>query len=149
MNITVRASRYSDIKDLCSDLRSKDRLESLKLGFEPDIALKYSYKNALWRKTGLINDKVAAMWGVVGSGLSDTGYPYLMTGILVEQIAPITFVKIYKQELSEMKQLFPILENYVDSSYTESVRLLKMTGFELESVSARGLQKFKMINNNG
>lgn len=146
--IEVRASKFSDIKELCRTVRPKDRLESVRLGFEPSMALKYSYKNAVYRKTALVDGVVSAMWGVVGNVLSNFGVPYLVTGDAVESISPYKFARIYKHEVQQMLDLFPELENHVDKTYTESVRLLRLTGFTVEDTPGSLFNKFWIKRNN-
>jgi len=143
-NLTVRESKFSDINQLVSTIREKDRQECLRLGFTPRVALIYGYKNAFLRHTALVNGKVGAMWGVVGQVTSTTGFPYFVTSIYSEEVSPIRFARLYKQEVRKMNDLFPKLVNYVDSSYEESVRLLKLTGFKVEEPGPKGFCRFTM-----
>lgn len=129
-------------------MRLKDRLEAERLGFDPRVALRVSYKYGLYRKTALVDNTVAAMWGVTGSVLSETGVPYLVTGQHCELISPVRFAKIYKAEVNNMLQIFDCLTNIVDASYTESVRLLRLTGFALDEPNKDGFQKFTMSKEN-
>lgn len=141
MNLEIRQSKFSDCNELLKTIRAADALECQKQGFEPGFGLRYSYKNALYRMTAEVNGKVSAMWGVCGSLLSDKGYPYLVTGENVLLVPHIRFVKIYRHEIVEMHKLFPLLENFVDADYDQSVRLLKLSGFTVEEPRA-GLRKF-------
>lgn len=102
------------------------------MGLNPDTALYHTYRNALYRKTALLNGEVAAMWGVCGTPLSISGVPYLLTSPLVETVSPIVFSRLYIKEVQEMKKLFPVLENYVDAEYTCAVKMLLLAGFKLE-----------------
>lgn len=142
--LIIRSSRLSDVNNLYETMREKDKIESIKLGFNPKVALTYSYRNALYRQTALIDGQVSAMWGVVGSALSHTGNPYLVTSTHVTEISTYKFVGIYKKEVQEMLKLFPVLENYVDGSYIESVRLLKLIGFTIGEPDNRGFYKFSI-----
>lgn len=130
------------IRSIVGDLRKKDESEIRLLGFEPRRALFYCYRNAIYRKTGMIDNKPAAMWGAVGTPFSVVGRPYLITSNLVTRISPILFAKIYSREARVMKSLFPILENFVDANYDESIRLLSLAGFEIGDSVTLNDQKF-------
>lgn len=125
-------------------MRESDRLEVAKTGITPKRSLVYAFKNSFIHRTGLVDGEVAAMWGVVGQATSVIGIPYLLTGEVCNRMNPITFVRIYKQQLNEMNELFPELRNYVDSTYIEAVRLLKLVGFKLDEPDVKGFQVFKM-----
>lgn len=129
--VEILDSVESHCEELIKTLRLDDKLEAIRIGLDPDTAILYSWSRGLYRKTGLINGKVAAMWGVIGTPMSITGIPYLITGTEVTKISPICFAKIYTKEVKQMKKLFPILESYVDANYHGAVRLLKITGFTL------------------
>ena len=144
VNLEVRDSKLSDINQLCASIREKDKQECLRLGYSPRTALIYGYKNALLRRTALVNGRVGAMWGVVGKVTSETGFPYFITSIYAEEVSPIRFARLYKEEVKQMNNLFPNLVNYVDASYKESVRLLKITGFKVEDPEINGFRKFTM-----
>lgn len=146
--VSIRDSISSDCLELMKTMRQQDIKESLKQDYHPYTALKYSFDNAVHRKTAEINGIVSAMWGVVGDILTDTGTIYLVTGKLVETISTLKFVRIYRQELQNMLKIFPKLQNKVDSEYKESVKLLQLSGFTLEPADEKGLQKFYMKSYN-
>lgn len=149
VKVEIVDSQFKHINELCSDLREKDRIEVEKFGFRPFVVLRHSFKNAVYKKTALIEGRVAAMWGVTGSVLSELGHPFLLTANSVGTIPAKTFVTIYLQELSNFLHIYPELENYVDETYSESVKLLRMTGFEFELTKHEGILKFKMSRHNG
>lgn len=142
VNVEIVTSLSLHALELSKTLREKDKREVLGLGVTPRKALFYSYRHAILRRTALIDDEVAAMWGVAGTPLGMTGTPYLLTSPLVERITPREFVRIYREQLKDMKNLFPILENYVDASYTEAVRLLLLSGFEIKESKIMNDMKF-------
>jgi hypothetical protein len=80
-------------------------------------------------RTGLVNGRVGAMWGVVGMALGQLGQPWLLTGPACRLISPLLFARIYRQEALAMLDFFPRLENYVDASYGAAVRMLRLAGF--------------------
>lgn len=113
-------------------IRPEDLEEAIRLGLDPKKSTFYAYRRAVYRKTALVNGKVAAMWGVIGTPLGNHGVPYLITGTEALKVSPMKFAKIYISELKTMNHLFPILQNYVDAQYKPAVRLLKIAGFTLE-----------------
>lgn len=126
-------------------LRPEDRKEIESAGNTPERAIFLTLKCAIYSKTALVYDKPAAIWGIAGNVLSDTGVPFLLTGTEVYKVSPMAFSRIYLRELSEMKQYFPRLENYVDSTYTGAVKMLKIAGFSLDEPFKAGdgsYQKF-------
>lgn len=129
MRVELRESNLRDVRELTKIMRKNDQLEAIALGSSPNRALYQSFKHGLYRITALIDGDVAAMWGVAGSPLGIVGQPYLVTGTNVTKISAIRFTKIYKSEVSKMLRLFPVLENYVDASYTSAVRMLELAGF--------------------
>lgn len=113
-------------------LRKEDIKEAKALGLYPHRGVFFAYRYACYRRTALINGEVAAMWGLHGELLGSIGHPYLITGVAVTKISPITFARIYLEEVKEMSKFFPNLENYVDASYSGAVRMLKIAGFSFE-----------------
>lgn len=147
--VTIIDSSLSHVRELSRNLQQADQEECLALGIQPNRALYKSFQLGLYRKTALIDSRVAAMWGVVGTPLSMSGQPYLLTSPLVQKISPLKFTRIYKQEVEEMKRLFPVLENFVDARYLAAVRLLELAGFTISSpmkIRDNWFYKFTMVN---
>lgn len=130
--IEIVPSTALHARELAYSLREKDRQEALGLGLDPVKGLFKAYRGACYRKTVLVHDEPAAMFGLHGNLLGTIGRPFLITGELVYQIPPIRFVKIYREEAQRMAEMFPRLENLVDSDYHEAVRLLEMSGFTVQ-----------------
>jgi hypothetical protein len=139
----IVTSTLDHVKELSDTMREADKNELSKLGMQPHKALFYSFKFSLLRKTALIDDKVAAMWGVYGVPTGMTGQPYLLTSPLAESVSPLKFAKIYINEVNQMKKLFPVLQNYVDASYTGAIRMLRIAGFDLEPVTLNNHEFYK------
>lgn len=146
--VQIVVSNLHHVVELSKTMNQADRDEITSLGMSPKKALFYSYKYSLLRRTALVDGGVAAMWGVFGVPMGVTGQPYLLTSPLVKNLEVKEFVRIYKNEVQQMKKLFPVLENYVDASYQGAVRMLKIAGFSLESVTLNGksFYKFRMAS---
>jgi hypothetical protein len=132
--------------ELAKTIRPEDALEAVRLGLDPRKSIFSAYRQAVYRKTALLDDHVAAMWGVIGTPLSMTGIPYFITGTDAVRLSPVRFARLYTSEAKIMNDIFPVLENYVDASYTGAVKLLKLAGFTLEGpvmVNDNPFYKFK------
>lgn len=151
MRIEIVPSLSLHVPELSKTLREKDRLEAEGLGLEPHKGIYRAYKGACYRRTCLIDDEVAAMWGLHGTLLGTTARPYLITGTVCQRVSPLKFARIYKQEAMIMKELFPVLENIVDANYPEAIRMLKIAGFTvsdevLEVTPGHWFRNFSMVN---
>lgn len=120
------------IGELKSNLRPEDAEEILRLGMTINHALWRSYRSSLICKTALIDDKVAAIWGVHGTFMGNIGTPWLMTSGEVSKVSPLKFARIYQDEIIKMLKMFQRLENYVDSDYSAAIRLLEIIGFTVD-----------------
>lgn len=140
-NIEIIPTIPQHVLELRSTLREEDASEICKFGLPIRKALYRSFRNAIFCRTGLVDGRVAAIWGLGGIILGETGHPWLLTGTACDSVNPLTFARIYKREIEEMLTHFPVLTNWVDSTYTKSVRLLELIGFTLDDpMPIRGLK---------
>lgn len=131
MNVEIVPSTISHAKELTLTMRQKDREEALAMGLNPKKAVFYAYRNSLFRRTALIDGKVAAMWGVVGNLFGGSGKPYLITSTEVEKMSPIAFARIYREQVKKMSKLYPVLSNIVHDDYDAAKRMLVIGGFDI------------------
>lgn len=122
---------------LRDNLRVGDRHEITCLGITPAEALRASYAGSIFSRTGILDGRVAAVWGCGGSPLGGVGEPWLLTTPEVERI-PVRFVKIAQAESREMLRLFPVLANYVAAEYRQACRMLECIGYRLGEPVAIG-----------
>lgn len=121
------------VLELAKNMRSEDALEAERLGFGARQHLYRSYRRSVMCRTGFIGNEVGSIWGVVGSMLGSVGTPWLVTSSTVRAaVSPLSFALIYREQVKEMNLLFPTLENWVDSTYNDSIRLMKIIGFQLD-----------------
>lgn len=130
--IEILPTAPQHILELRSTLREEDASEICKFGLPIRKALYRSFRNSIFTRTALVNGKVAATWGLCGVLLGESGHPWLLTGTECDKVSPLTFARIYKREVQEMLRHFDVLENWVDSTYYKSVRLLSLIGFTLD-----------------
>jgi hypothetical protein len=142
MIIETRPSVKADIYSFYSNLQEKDRQEVEKLGFTPRKALYIAYRKGIHKMTGLVDNEIVAMWGLTfDSLLSNVGHPYFLSGPNIRKIETRLILSLYKEEIREMLTYFPVLENYVDESYTEAIRLLKLAKFTIFDPQPMGKNK--------
>lgn len=132
VSIEILSTTPSHVLELRDTLREEDASEICKFGLPIRRALYRSFRNSIFSRTALVDGKVAACWGLSGVVLGDVGNPWLLTGTECNRVSPLVFARIYKQEIQEMLTHFDVLENWVDSAYTKSVRLLQLIGFTLD-----------------
>lgn len=129
--IEILDSTAAHARELSQTMREQDRLEALRMGLDPRKAIFYVYRRAFFRKTVLVDGRVAAMYGIVGSPIQHVNYPYLMTSSEVQKVPPLVFTRVYLKAVKEMTTLASLLEGYVDFEYSEAIRLLRIAGFTL------------------
>lgn len=131
-DLTVRDSVISDVYRLADNLRRQDADEIARVDMTPRMALRKCFKESLfYRKTALVGTTVAAMWGCSGNLLADTGRTYLLTSPESVDIGRFAFVRLYRNEVDRMLELFPTLTGLVDNRYDEAIKLLRLVGFEV------------------
>ncbi len=129
------------IYDLAANLRHLDEQEILGSGNSVKRSLWRAYRNSVLCKSAIVDNKVAAMWGLCLnmrpglSLLSDLGVPWLHTTAAVERL-PVSFVKVAKAELAAMLALRPRLENHVAAEYVQAIKFLRLIGFTVEAPAA-------------
>lgn len=130
--ISIRESVPDDIHSLSSSLREPDRLEVLASGSTPFEALTESHKASTVRLSLLFNNKVIGMFGIAPKTiLGERAVIWLLTAPEVEQIK-FTFVKLSKRYVKLFLEQYPILENWVDSRYTQAIKWLKLLGAKFD-----------------
>lgn len=129
--IIIRDCEAKDIRDMAVSLREEDRREVEASGLPVHKVLWRSFKRSLICKAICVDGELAAIFGVGGSFFDGVGKIWLITSYAVKKVSPLRFARIYQEQVMLLLKAFPALENYVDSSYTSSIRLLDMIGFEL------------------
>jgi hypothetical protein len=136
--VTVSPSHISDVYALASRLRKQDEVEIAAFGLSAKRGLRLCFRMGILRKTYFVDGEIAAMSGMTGDLLSDTGHPYLLTGPAVER-APFAVLREAKRSVDEMMMLRKTLSGEVLASYAKAVRMLEMMGFEIGEPRAIGI----------
>lgn len=118
-------------------LRPQDRAEIEAVGLEPEVEPTATLLASSISRSGVLDGRVAAMWGVVKIA-DGWGKPWFLTGEAFCTVPPLRFARIYRGQVAEFLAQFSVLENWVDARYEESIRLLKMTGFSLDDPAPYG-----------
>lgn len=137
MKYRIVDANLSHLAELKRTLREQDQREITCMGIPIKRALLNSYRGSIRRKTAIVDDRVAAMWGVGGVFLSGKGIPWLLTSPAIEK-APIAFVKEAQREVRKMQAVYPSLENHVLASYHQAVGFLALLGFQIEPPEPMG-----------
>lgn len=123
----VRATE-AHVIELRRNLREGDKREIWNYGLCVRTALWRSFNETLEPKAAIVEGQVAGIWGVCGTVLGYTGQPWLLTAKIAEKY-PIQFALLYRQEVRKMLEIYDVLENVVDFSYKEAIKLLNLCGF--------------------
>ncbi len=142
MSLIIREAEIGDVYRLARNLRDGDRLEVAGYGVAPNIAIRASFRNALYRRVAVIDGEVAAMWGVGGAAFGCTGYPWLMTAPPVERV-PVLFIRVARWELGRMRRMYHRLTGQVAAEYTMACRFLDVLGFTLGPPTEFGPRRAK------
>ena len=130
MTIEIRNTYPYDLREMAEAMTADSKDVAERLGFTPLKALWKSYRNSLYCKTGLIDGKIAAIWGISGTMLAETGRPWLILSPEVNK-NPIRVSFIYRKELNNMLKLFPVLEEWCPADNEPSIRMLELMGFKI------------------
>lgn len=128
--ITIVDTVPYHLRDMAVAMQQESAAVAERMGMTPLKALWTSYRNALYCKSAFIDDKIAAIWGISGSILAETGRPFLIMTPEVEKY-PMRVCFRYRKELNNMLKLFPILEEYVSTNNDKSIRLLELMQFKI------------------
>ena len=149
-NLMILPATLEHVRELGETMREADRREIEIFGISYRQGLWRSYKQGMMNRTAIIDGKVAAMWGVGGSYMSDIGQPWLLTSHAIHKISPLRFAREYQREVYEMLKIFDKLENWVDNDYEGAIRLLSIVGFTIGEPEKMGngiYRKFTLEGN--
>ena len=128
----IMATTDEHVEELALTMSPQDKAEAWAAQhLSPREALRVSMMYTNHPKTGLVNGRVMAIWGVGKlTQLSDVGIPWMLTSELVEN-SYRTFLRHSKHLLNDMKKEAVVFSNVVDVRNTVSIRWLKWLGFTI------------------
>lgn len=130
MTLAIVTTEPKHIRELAGNLRDQDREEIIAFGMTPHKALWRSYRQAMMSRTALVDDAVAAVWGVSGCPFGKVGRIWLLTSPASERVKT-AFVREGKAEITDMLAIYDELRGYVDARYYRAIRLLDVLGFAI------------------
>ncbi len=119
--------------DVIMDMRDADAEEVWAMArVGPYDAVMQSWKaSALRNAAGLVNGKAVCVFGVgAPSVLSDEGAPWLLGTRALEQHAR-PFFRLSQGWMTETKQQYRVLANFVSAENVKSIRWLRWLGFTI------------------
>ncbi len=128
--IVIVETTPAHIREMAEVIDAQTASVAIKLGVSPKKALWMSYRQSIICMTALIEGRVVAMWGVGGQMFSDVGRPWLTLSPEVEN-HPFRVAFRYRKELNRFQQMFPVLEEWVETSNVKAIRLLALMGFKI------------------
>ncbi len=133
MNKIVVQAHTDHIFWLANNMARADREECEAVGMGPFKALSESLERSAAAWTGMVGDsRPVCMFGVTPMDiLAGVGSPWLLGTEELQKYA-VTFLKLNRQYLAKMLDLFPHLVNYVDARHTRAIRWLKWLGFRFD-----------------
>lgn len=125
------------IIDLRKNLREKEKLEIKNFGLCARQALWNSFNESLNPKAVIADGKIAGVFGCCGTVIGQVGQPWMLATPVADNY-PLQFALLYRQEVQKMLELYDVLENVVDASYKEAVKLLELIGFTVYDATPMG-----------
>ncbi len=111
MDYQIRRASILDVRPMSKRLRAAACVTLNAYGFRPRQALHRVYISSFYCRTALIDRKPVAMWGIMGTLMSECAYVWLVMSDEIANI-PRVIVREAKRELSA------IMENYSDVATT-------------------------------
>ncbi len=126
--VVVRDSVPWDVEHF-GNMREADKAEIWAEGhYEPDFALRESIRNSLISLTFLNDGKIVAMFGIVPETfLSKKAQVWMLSTDEIYSVK-IRFLKISRFIIEKFLKFYPILWNFVDARYAETIRWLEWSG---------------------
>lgn len=126
--ITIRPATLQDAELLAQTMRQADIVELAATGTDPLTALIESVERSVVAWTAENDDGIICMWGVApASILGGIGAVWLLGSDLVTQVKKRFLIETLKY-VAEMRELFPVLINYVMVGNDVSQRWLRWAG---------------------
>lgn len=136
----VVPATWAHVDELAETMRQADVDEVWASGYlTPSVALSSALRGSLQAWTGLIDGRVACMFGVMPESLmGGSGYPWMLGSDLIERHQKL-FLRRCLENVAMMAEQFGYLHNYVDDRNVKSIKWLQWLGFEIGEPVAHGV----------
>lgn len=127
-------------------LRAQERFSADVVGLSPEVVLNYGIETSLFSLAGLVNGKVACIWGLDRKNVLDQTHLWLVTTSLVEE-NKIRFLRENKRFLAWAVKEFGTIYGYVDIRFKVSVCWMEWLGFvrtTTENVNGHLAHRFEL-----
>lgn len=132
MTYAITPATMAHVAQMLPHVRQADRDEVLaSAGQSVEALLGTCVERSEMAWAGLVDDRVACIFGVVGASvLSETGYPWMLGTDLIDDHAK-AFLRRNKAMVGVMLARYPHLTNYVDARNAKAIGWLRWLGFTI------------------
>ena len=139
MDVEIREVTDDDQRALLNGMRDADRAEieaTTPLSLED--AIRQTVSLSTDSRVGLIDGKVAALWGAAPISLANAhGAPWMLSTTVIEK-HPFVFLRRCKAQFRQVQGPYQLLENHVDVRNRVAIHWLKWLGFEFDEPTPWG-----------
>lgn len=144
MTAQIRKTEFSHIRELCENLRVRERQAIERLGGSAEHYVTAEVAKSLQCWTGLIDGQVICIWGIQTIGpLSEDAYVWLACSEALREY-PKTFMRHSREALEVFRPLFKRIYGCVFDDFAESSRWLDWLGFSISAPNDQGLRLFEL-----
>lgn len=117
---------------IAADARPADTAELwAQARITPEQAMRRGIETSVFAFTGMIDETPACMFGVApASLLGGVGVPWMIAANSIER-HQVTFLRACRPVVAEMRRMFPVLVNAVDTRNALAIRWLRWLGFKM------------------
>jgi hypothetical protein len=131
MKVEIRPALEEDAATIMQELREIDRESIELLGVSGKPALEQEIVRANRAFTGLVDGKIAVVWGVTSpSLLSNTGFAWMVTSKHADSV-PFIFARHSKLELDRLLVDIPVILGNCFAANTRSLKWLRWLGADI------------------
>ncbi len=138
MTFEIVPATAEHIRLAARNLRPMDRAEIEGRGYCVRHLMNQLYRQSLMKRAALLDDRVAAVWGLYGAMIADEGQPWLFTTPEVER-RKMDFFRETRRQIEEMMMSKRRLSTCVLASYTQSTRFFSKLGFQIGEPNLMGV----------
>lgn len=146
-DVTVVDAQAAHIGPLAADLRAGYVVALRRVGLTPERAIWRRYRSSVLRRTGLVDGRVAAMWGVAPAGgdslLGGEGDGWLFTAEAV-RLAPKAALRIGRGELERFRAVFGRMRGIVSLEDECAERFAERLGCRLLGAEGAFFRRYEV-----
>lgn len=145
MRVEIVEASLAHMRAVAGRLRVEERLETVAAREVPRHLMLRLWGDATYRRAGLVEGEVAAVWGCGGTLGSSAADVWLFTTPVIDKI-PLRFVREARGQIAEMLKTRHTIYSACLETCERSLRLWQMLGFEAQdAVDVGGGQRFRAL----